>query len=1152
VNNDYPQEVSPATIHVARWLPVIAALFFCPAAYSATAKIDGSKTYQTIDGFGVNVNYRSWNGSELQPVLDAFVDQAGMTSFRVVFDLADWEAANDNSDPNVMNWSYYNSVYSDTEFTRLWDMFTYLNSRGISDGAFLNFMGWGPSWMMASDGRTLNAGKEAEWAEMIASAVIYARNTRGLRFSLIAPTNEPDIYNEGIHMDAATYTNALHQLALLLDANGLTDIGFIGPDCAAGGMGYMPEMMADPVVMAKLRKFGVHSYSAAGGGSADVYDYILNSAYPDRNFWMTEFNVWCPTCDSGTKGIYDWTYTRGTADYLLNHLLNGASAALVWEGYDSIYAHGGYAWSYWGLFAVNDINAAVKTYTPRKHFYTVAQVSKFVHPGAQRVDISGALSPFTPLLAFKHTALGEVTIVGINTSSSAATLTGTLASLPAISSFDLYYTSATVDMTHAGTVPVNNGAFTATIPADCVFTLTGLAGVSVAVTAPTGGARFNAPATVPIAATATSTVGTIEEVSFYNGSTLLNATTSAPYQFTWSSVPMGSYLISAGATDTAGNIGVSAGVNVSVIGAVAQINITPPSVTLVSGASQQFAAAGTDQMGQAVDPSTVYSWSVSGGGTIDGSGRFTAGSTAGGPFTVTAGSGGVNGTATVTVITSSPVKVGNAVEGTLTDTVWDSGAWINAARFQATTTLNATAVAAKVGAASGRYKCAIYSDSSSHPSRLLGSTSEVSGPVAGWQTFPLASSVTLTSGTYYWLAIWSNDASARVYYSGTNGTLRWGSYSYGAWPDPIATTGGSNFNYCIYALGSTAQAPTLTSIAVTPPNPTVAVGTAQQFTATGTYSDASAQDLTNQVTWTSSNMTRATISSAGLATGVSAGATTVSAAFGGSTGSTVLTVQAVPPVPLSVTTSSLAGSTVGTAYSATLTATGGVTPYTWAVVTGSLPAGLILNTGTGAVTGTPTAVGTSNFTVQVSDAENPIQTATKNLAIAVAVASATVTIWPSTAIPALVDGGADSSVELGVKFRSDVAGTITCIRFYKASSNTGTHVGNLWSSTGTLLASATFSGETSSGWQQVKFSTPIAITAQTEYLASYHCAKGHYSADVNFFASTGVDKPPLHALSNSVGGGNCVYRYGTGNQFPNQTWKSANYWVDVVFAPTGP
>src|SRR5438445_5286479 len=87
------------------------------------------------------------------------------------------------------------------------------------------------------------------------------------------------------------------------------------------------------------------------------------------------------------------------------------------------------------------------------------------------------------------------------------------------------------------------------------------------------------------------------------------------------------------------------------------------------------------------------------------------------------------------------------------------------------------------------------------------------------------------------------------------------------------------------------------------------------------------------------------------------------------------------------------------------------------------------------------------------------------------------TIWPSTATPTTPDVGSDSPVELGVRFYSDTPGYITGIRFYKSAANTGTHIGNLWSSGGALLASATFTAETTSGWQQVNFSGPVAITA---------------------------------------------------------------------------
>ena len=161
-------------------------------------------------------------------------------------------------------------------------------------------------------------------------------------------------------------------------------------------------------------------------------------------------------------------------------------------------------------------------------------------------------------------------------------------------------------------------------------------------------------------------------------------------------------------------------------------------------------------------------------------------------------------------------------------------------------------------------------------------------------------------------------------------------------------------------------------------------------------------------------------------------------------------------------------------------------------------------------------------------------------------------IWPDTAVPSLMDGGPDSAVEVGVKFQSDMAGTITGIRFYKADANTGTHVGNLWSSTGTPLATATFTNETASGWQQVFFATPVAIVSNTVYVASYHANSGHYSVDVNYFQGKGVDNLPLHALVNGVSGGNGVFAYGASSAFPNQDWYAANYWVDVVFKANVP
>jgi hypothetical protein len=163
-------------------------------------------------------------------------------------------------------------------------------------------------------------------------------------------------------------------------------------------------------------------------------------------------------------------------------------------------------------------------------------------------------------------------------------------------------------------------------------------------------------------------------------------------------------------------------------------------------------------------------------------------------------------------------------------------------------------------------------------------------------------------------------------------------------------------------------------------------------------------------------------------------------------------------------------------------------------------------------------------------------------------------VWPDSATPRQPASSDTTSNELGVKFRADESGYIVGLRFYKGSTNTGTHVGHLWTRTGTLLGTATFTNETASGWQQVSFSAPIAVTAGTTYVASYYAPNGHYAADTSYFATSGVDRAPLHALANGVDGYDGVYKQASSG-FPTLTYKSTNYWVDVVFstvpAPTG-
>ena len=106
--------------------------------------------------------------------------------------------------------------------------------------------------------------------------------------------------------------------------------------------------------------------------------------------------------------------------------------------------------------------------------------------------------------------------------------------------------------------------------------------------------------------------------------------------------------------------------------------------------------------------------------------------------------------------------------------------------------------------------------------------------------------------------------------------------------------------------GLTIIAPVLESIAVTPANTTLPPGQTEQFTAIGTLSNNTTENLTSQVTWASSDTTWATINTAGLATAVSPGPVTISATFDGKTGSTGLTVVTPTPAPTPTQTTVIA------------------------------------------------------------------------------------------------------------------------------------------------------------------------------------------------------------------------------------------------------
>lgn len=159
--------------------------------------------------------------------------------------------------------------------------------------------------------------------------------------------------------------------------------------------------------------------------------------------------------------------------------------------------------------------------------------------------------------------------------------------------------------------------------------------------------------------------------------------------------------------------------------------------------------------------------------------------------------------------------------------------------------------------------------------------------------------------------------------------------------------------------------------------------------------------------------------------------------------------------------------------------------------------------------------------------------------------------WDNATVPGNTADFDFSLTELGIKFKVNAAGFVLGIRFYKSATNAGPHSGHLFADDGTLMGSVDFCNETASGWQEVYFTTPIAIAADTVYVAAYHAPQGNYSYDHHYFDSE-FDRLPLIAPADSaVTVGNGVYHYGDAGSFPDNTNGATNYWVDLIFSTTG-
>jgi len=448
--------------------------------------------------------------------------------------------------------------------------------------------------------------------------------------------------------------------------------------------------------------------------------------------------------------------------------------------------------------------------------------------------------------------------------------------------------------------------------------------------------------------------------------------------------------------------------------------------------------------------------------------------------------------------------VGNTVEGTVTNTICGTDgngqvlSYINACRFQATSGGVVGKMVAKVGAISGQYRCAVYADASGTPGALLGGTTALANVATGWHDFPMTAPVTITNGSFYWLAIWSNDAEATVYET-PGGTLRWGLLAYApAWPSAVTLPNGpASASYSLYADAASAGA----AVAVTGNNVSIADGDTTSDEADGTWAGGVLLDgATSTSTFTILNSGLAAL---------------------GLTGSPNKVVISGPHA---------ADFTV-TAVPATTVVAGGSTTFT--------------------IQFDPSGIGARTATVTIAHSAEPGNAFDFVISgNGVVPNGAPQSLFASTRTGN--DSGAENThYELGTIFRSDVAGSITQLRVYALASESGNHTARVWrnSDSSILGGPYTWSYGGTAGW--ITLDIPdLPVAANTDYTVVVSTGAGGKNypflpGDLALAGGNGVN------LSHPVKAG--VFTNTVGAR-PTQAFGNNNYFRDVVFSsvPTEP
>lgn len=431
---------------------------------------------QTIDGFGLNFT-GGYYFDDQKKMFDTFIDDLGVTKFRVVpyIVASDWETSNDNDDPEVMNWEYYNKIYSTPRFKASWDAIRYLNSRGIRPEIAL--MGPVPKWMLADKATPprhevckklsqlppLSPAMYGEFAEEVVSLLAYARFHEQLSFEFFSPFNETDCYpEEGPRIDPDQAPAVLLAVARRMQKEGLGDVRLAGAEQANITTDYTTPILSNQELMKSVGAFAFHTYGENSIGPQ--VQRVRASLYANLPVWLTEYG---DLADEDKSPETEWkNFSLAANRRALTALNQGANGVFYFDAFDD-YEECAARDTFYGLY-----RSAGHNYTARKRYFATRQLYHFVLPGSQRLEIDGHISGLT-VSSFVDGTSGTLTVVGVKEGGPNKIAIAFAKGSPQPQSLDLYVTTPLLDCAKQGTITVVNGVASIDLPDEAVFTLVG-------------------------------------------------------------------------------------------------------------------------------------------------------------------------------------------------------------------------------------------------------------------------------------------------------------------------------------------------------------------------------------------------------------------------------------------------------------------------------------------------------------------------------------------------------------------------------------------------------------------------------------------------------------------------------------------------------